>query len=157
METSADIGNNEIAIQTLYCDFKGAFIAAHPDLKADAALKLAQAKWNGVKKNKDEVKHLIRVWKAKETERKSRLLSMWTRAANLKVSSTNQVLECSGGQSQEMKSQADDMASATAVEDNSDTQTPLTEAVCVVETKSKLQTLQASSRCSQRRTGLCQR
>jgi hypothetical protein len=28
----------------LYCDFEEAFIAAHPDLKADAALKLAQEK-----------------------------------------------------------------------------------------------------------------
>jgi len=31
------------AIQTFF-DFKRAFIAAHPDLKADAALKLEQAK-----------------------------------------------------------------------------------------------------------------
>jgi len=56
----------------LYCDFKGASIVAHPDLKADAAQKLAQAKWNGVKKNKYEVKNLIRTWKANSTERKSR-------------------------------------------------------------------------------------
>ena len=53
----------------LYCDFKGAFIAAHPDLKAEAALKSAQEKWNVVKKNKDEVKNLIGVWKAQATER----------------------------------------------------------------------------------------
>jgi hypothetical protein len=44
----------------LYCDFKGAFIAAHPDLKADAAVELARVKWKGVQKNEDEVENLIR-------------------------------------------------------------------------------------------------
>jgi len=43
-ETSALIYQiNGCAIQT-FCDFKRAFIAAHPDLMADAALKLEQAK-----------------------------------------------------------------------------------------------------------------
>ena len=40
----------------LNCDFKGAFIAAHPELKADAALKSAQEKWNVAKKNKMRLK-----------------------------------------------------------------------------------------------------
>ena len=99
----------------LYCDFKRTFIAALPDLKADAAVMSAQEKWNGVKKNKDVVKNLIRVWKAKATERKSRLLSMWDRAATPKVSSTNRAPESTDGQFQEIKSQDADTASATVL------------------------------------------
>jgi hypothetical protein len=80
---------------------------------------------------------MIQVWKAKATEIKSCLLSLWAHAVTLKVSSTNRAPESTDGQSQEIKSQADDTACATTVDDKSDAQTPSTEAVCVVEMKSE--------------------
>ena len=64
-------------------------------------------------------------------------MSMWARAATPKSSSTNQVPESTNQRSHEIKSKADDTASATTVDDNSDAQTPPTDAARVVEMKSK--------------------
>jgi hypothetical protein len=69
----------------LYCEFRDAYLSANSDLRTDVACKKAQEQWNSVKKNDDEVKNLIRIWRAKAAEKKSRLLTIWTRAATPKT------------------------------------------------------------------------
>lgn len=90
----------------LYSDFKDAFVAAHPDLKADLAYKRAQEQWNNCKQNEEEVRNLIRVWRAKAAERKSRLMSMWARAAtpNARVSQASDLTTSIATSSQELPS-----------------------------------------------------